>query len=209
MPYTLWSRNRLVGESALDYLANTARHRVGDFHPTEFGESIMPTLTGVREAVLELGRLTTGLRADAAIETSTGPDIRSSTEYADVAEAKAHLDALELELRGPDGSVIPTSSINIRDTQAVIDWSKRRARDGNEPHVGEIDEYDELLFPDDDDELMQSLEHDIAIIEEMLEKNAADARAAGHHVPSSREERPFPRYQIQVELRQRSNPDVE
>ena len=202
MPYTLWSRNRLVGESALDYLANTARYLVGDFHPTEFGESIMPTLIGVREAVLELGRLTTGLRADAAaVETSTGPDIRSSTEYADVAEAQAHLDALELELRAPDGAVIPTSSINIRDTQAVIDWSERRARDGGEADVGvEIDEYDELLFPEADDELMQSLEHDIAIIEEMLEKNAADARAAGHHVPSSREERPFPRYQIQVTL---------
>ena len=44
--YTLWSHGRLLGETELGYTRCMAKHRAGDFHPTEFGETMMPIVTG-------------------------------------------------------------------------------------------------------------------------------------------------------------------
>lgn len=207
MPYTLWSRDRLVGESDLDYLANTPEHKTGDFEPTEFGLSIMPTLTGVRRTSLEYCRVERERHEADPIAGLTDPEARNTTEYADVAEAIAAYDALELELRAPDGARLLTESIHVTDTQEVIEFGERRAAEramrGEQEHAElDIDEYDDLLFPDGDDELMESIEHDIALLDEMFEKNAAEARAEGFDVPTGREQRPFPRYQIQVYIAQ-------
>ena len=188
MPYTLWSHDRLLGESELDYISNTDERLMGDFFPTVYGESRMPVLTGVSRALLEVKRARVARGSDDA-----DARVDHATEYADVAEANTRFDELELQLRGPDGAVIPTDSLHVQDTQLMLQWS-------DEP-LEEIDAYDELMFDTESDAwLMDAVENDLPLVEEMLEKNVAEARAAGHAIPDHREERPFPRYQLQVFL---------
>ena len=52
MPYTVWCNDRLVGESDLDYIANSDDHWTGDFVPTPYGEQIIPILMGPRKAIV-------------------------------------------------------------------------------------------------------------------------------------------------------------
>ena len=42
MPYTIWSRGHLVGETNLDHTRVDPRQRSGDFLPTAFGETLIP-----------------------------------------------------------------------------------------------------------------------------------------------------------------------
>jgi hypothetical protein len=42
MPYTIWSRGQLVGETSLDHTRVDPRQRSGDFLPTAFGETLIP-----------------------------------------------------------------------------------------------------------------------------------------------------------------------
>jgi len=51
VPYTLRSRNRLLGTSELAYRRSFPRLRVGDFAPTELGEQLMAIILGVGPAL--------------------------------------------------------------------------------------------------------------------------------------------------------------
>lgn len=160
MPYTLWSRNRLLGETDLGFVYREAGFRCGWFHPSDIGERLMPSATGVAPA----------LRAMWAI----GPD---ATARADVHAAVDHERALDLELRGPDGAVIPTESIAIIDTHHLLSLA-RQAPDA-EDVPGELDA------------------EDAAEVEASLADWDSDSEPADFEPPSS-EEVEFPRYQIQV-----------
>lgn len=103
MPYTLWSRNRLIGETDLGFIYRENRYRVGWFHPNEVGERLMPAATGVGPA----------MRA----EFIMGPD---STLNADLLAAIDQCESLDLELRGPDGEPFETESIGIIDTHYLL-----------------------------------------------------------------------------------------
>ena len=183
MPYTLWSHGRLLGESELDYRRAFARHRMGDFHPTEVGSRLMPIATGVSPAGIELSRKitrTSGQLDDAA---------RTTSEYADFAAAADHCEALTLELRAPDGSVIPTEWIDVRDldflTSLVVEEDLEMDEGESEP-PGDIE--DELS--DDWDEILSGFDGDANMFGPDLE-NEEQWQAS----------RDFPRYQLQVMLR--------
>jgi hypothetical protein len=47
MPYTVWSRGRLVGESELAYAQAFPDMRMGDFQPSPVGETLLPIILGV------------------------------------------------------------------------------------------------------------------------------------------------------------------
>lgn len=186
MPYTVWSHGRLLGESALDYRRVFPRHRMGDFFPTEAGEKIMPIATGVSKAGVDLVKSLSGSPPGSPARTR----LRETSEYADLAAAEDHYDALELELRGPDGTLIPTEWIDLRDTEFLLslpdlddleesdmglDFSTQADDDFGDPPPG---------FGDDlpDFELEDAFDFD-------------DDDAPWRH------ERVFPRYQLQVMLR--------
>lgn len=171
MPFTLWSRGRKLGETELDYVRCFEKHRMGDFHPTEQGEKLMPVITGVAKALHNLARSTEG-RED------TG-----AAEYADTSAAQVHFDALGLELRGPDGSVVPTEWIDVRDTEFLLSLVEEHEREEDIFGASEDDEVDP--------ELEAAIEHDLALIEESHANPPED---------ESWDERPFPRFQIQVGL---------
>jgi hypothetical protein len=173
LPYTLWSRDRLLGHSDLGYVRDFERHRMGDFFPSELGEKLMPVLTGVTRACA---------------------DVPQTRELADVAEAVTHVESLELELRGPDGAVIPTEWIGVRDVELVL------SEVSEVDEMDDLDEIDPMRADEADMELLRSVQHDMEIIDEMIERNAAASRAAGIPVREEWEEPPYPRYQIQVGL---------
>lgn len=190
MPYTVWSHGRLMGESALDYRRVFPRHRMGDFFPTEAGEKIMPIATGVSKAGVELVKSLSGSPPGGPARTH----LRESSEYADLAAAEDQYDALELELRGPDGNVIPTEWIDLRDTEYLLTIPDLEEIQGADPDDlwAEIDaEFGEPpsdLFDDPLDFGDFELEDDF------------DFDDFDDHEPW-RAQRVFPRYQLQVMLR--------
>ena len=158
MPYTLWSRGRLLGETDLGFIYRENGFRCGWLHPTELGERLLPDATGVAPA----------LRTEFMI----GPD---ATAHADVLAAVDREEALELELRGPNGQRIETESIGVIDTHYLLSIP-----------VNDLIA-DEVLTPDQEAE-----------IAEMVAEFSAESH---EEVRSSQEEEvEFPRYQLQVHL---------
>lgn len=103
MSYTLWSLGRLVGETDFAFLASEDRQRRGWLIPTEQGEPLAAIAAGVSDAM------------EAALEAY---DLEAAA--ADIAAAVDRRDALELQLRGPIGNVIPVERITIRDTVVLM-----------------------------------------------------------------------------------------
>jgi hypothetical protein len=168
MTYTLWSRGRLLGESELDYVRVFRRHRTGDFYPTDVGAKLMPVATGVSPAGINLAGMIAGTSEGAKVG-SLEEKVRQTSEWADLAAAQNHSDALALELRGPDGSVILTEWIDVRDTEFLLSL----ARDDEL----EMTEGDGVSWDDVEEEYDGDFDVDYG------------------------SEEPFPRYQLQVMLR--------
>jgi hypothetical protein len=103
MPYSIWSRGRLVGHTDLGFIYRENGFRTGWFHPNELGDKLMPTATGVAPA----------MRAshEAGKNVLTDPDVTSAYDYEQ---------ALELELRAPDGKRIETEHLAIIDTEYLL-----------------------------------------------------------------------------------------
>src|SRR5205823_2050636 len=103
MPYTLWSNGRLLGHTDLEFIANTEVTKMGWFHPTEIGEQVL-------EIVTEPSRVMTNYR-----ETTDREAL-----LADLAAASNRVEALDLQLRSPEGAVMDTKDIGINDTQRLL-----------------------------------------------------------------------------------------
>ena len=174
MPYTVWCNDRLVGESALDYIANTDEHKMGDFTATAYGEELIPVLMAPRRAVM------------------------AHEPMASIVQAHARRDALRLELRGSDGCVIPAEHIEITDTDWLLslvpnledDWQADLA-------MAEAELRDELAPSDDDDFEQISADPPPWIDDDeddLDEFDVPDVELSDDGRPP----REFPRYQIQV-----------
>ena len=159
MQYTLCSRGRLLGETDLGFVYREGGFRCGWFHPTALGDRLMPAATGVPPAM--------------RTERLIGPD---ATARADVLSAVDQEQALELQLRGPDGAVIATEDIAIIDTHYLLSIARSDPRD-----EGPVDAEAE------------------AEAEALLEEWSAERDPASPHLPAE-EETEFPRYQIQIRL---------
>jgi hypothetical protein len=192
MSYTLWSRGRLLGTSELNYRRVFARHRMGDFYPTDVGAKLMPIATGVSPTGIGLARVS-GTSAESPNSLSE-EEIRKTSEYADFAAAVGHQEALELELRDPDGAVIPTEWIDVRDTEFLLsllgdDFMEGIGRDAD---VRQWDSDDSDSCDDDTADDFDAW---------------LDSRGAGAWSPEIEESdddhdaKEFPRYQLQVMLR--------
>jgi hypothetical protein len=187
--FTVWSRGRLLGESDLDYERAFPDSRFGDFIPTEHGEKLMPIITGVSRALLELSR-TRDKWEDLPL-TDRRDVMRCTTEYGDTKAAEDQFETLELELRGPDGAVIPTSSIGIQDTELLLQW-------GEVGH-GECDSTDAMAEQLSAEELSET-ERDAAALEEWFHELEDFDLDREPWEAGDWKERPVPRYQIHVEL---------
>lgn len=162
MQYTLWSRGRLLGETDLGFIYREHGFRCGWFHPNALGERLMAAASGIAPAM--------------RIEFSIGPDAEA---HADVLAAIDRKEALELELRGPNGSPIDTEDIAIIDTHYLLS-------------IGNDAEEEKRL----EEELTAEEE---AEVQEMLAEWESEHPAWTQGLEPE-EETEFPRYQIQVQL---------
>jgi hypothetical protein len=126
--YTLWSRDRLLGETDLGFAFRERGIRCGWFHPNELGERVMPIATGVAPAL--------------RVEWAIGPD---QTARADVRAAADRLEALGLELRRLDGVVVDTTSIAITDTHYLLSLPPDDTLDEYELTAEQEAEIDEMM----------------------------------------------------------------
>ena len=126
MPYTLWSRGRLLGHSELSFARTAAASlRVGEFAPTPVGERLMPVILGVGPALDAFYDLAIDAREDAIakgepVAADDWPEsVRSTTEYADSVASQDELDSLCLELHDDAGKVVKTDWISLQDVERL------------------------------------------------------------------------------------------
>ena len=192
MPYTLWSRGRLIGHTDLGFARFMPRMRMGWLHPTAEGERVMPIAVGMPPAMQAYVDRARGIDGDAI---AVQAELDRSTEGADLAAAFQHHEALELQLRREDGTVIRTEDIGVVDSHRLIELSRElRHRD----HVEEWGDVGDLLLEPSESELQleEDMDHDAELIREMFEQSDGFREWAIGAVDETR----FPRYQIQVEL---------
>jgi hypothetical protein len=134
MPYTLWSRGRMLGETDLGFVQVFENHRMGWFHPSTVGEGLMPVLTGPGPAMKAVGklmrdplRMATQPQADGAGEEWPA-DIRTTTQYADLVSSIDELESMQLQLRDPDGVIMEVDHVGIDDTEFKKSFLSKRDR---------------------------------------------------------------------------------
>jgi hypothetical protein len=146
MPYTVWSRGRLVGHSELAYARAFPDMRMGDFEPTAIGEALLPIILGVSPALRALYDVLEQMpdAGSGALPHDIGfpPEVRRTTEYADVVSTQDEIDALALELHDSAGNVVRTEWLWFQDTHRLLALA-REDRAALDPDPG---------FDDDDRE---------------------------------------------------------
>jgi hypothetical protein len=167
MPYTLWSRGRLLGETELAYRQAMPGLRAGDFFPNELGDRLMPVIDGMRPVLYALDDVHTEFRRanpSAPYLDDYPPAIKRTPEYADVMSTADEIESLRLELRDPDGAVVETEDIWIQDTHRLL----ALAAAAQDPFDNSFDD----PFDDEDmtDEMRASIEHDVEIMNEHFDE---------------------------------------
>lgn len=194
MSYTLWSHGRLLGESPLDFARCLPLLRMGELHATPLGLALLARVTDTRsDALLAAQRLHRG--------TPSGDSmggVHATPQYAsinaDLSAAGDYLDALALKLRRPDGSVVPTESIDVTDTEFLVAFG---APEGD-PLIDPVDqpaEGDDLRVSFDPETDVDDPEEDEDIFDdpELLSLESDEWKE-----PPVRR---FPRFQLEVTLR--------
>lgn len=184
MPYTLWSRGRLIGETELAYARSLPRLRGGDFAPSELGETLMPIIVGVGPALKALHEAAEVIwderernKLPRHPESGWPPELHSTTEYADAMSLPDELESLALELHDANGAVVATEDIWLQDTHRLLAMANESV-------------FDDFADMELDDDLEAEIQADI----ELLESEFAFESDLGLSEPE------FPRYQIFVTL---------
>ena len=185
--YTIWSGDRLLGETDLGWVRCMPKVRSGFFHPTELGTRFMPTICGVSPAMREVFRLRRVIEGDDQADGASFRALERTPEYADMLEAIQHELGLALMLRGPDGCLIATEHIFIQDNEYLLSL----ADEADESEMFES-RWDETLDP----ELEGSIAHDIELL---FGSGDVDDWESDDWAPEGAKA-PFPRYQIHVRL---------
>src|SRR3954471_20568654 len=102
MRYTLWSRDRLLGESDLSPVQSFPHVQFGWFVPTPEGQRSLEVLTGGRAALWKLSRMLNDpmramMRPKNRQKGEWPADIRNTSTYADFMAYQDHLEAMELQ----------------------------------------------------------------------------------------------------------------
>jgi hypothetical protein len=103
----------LLGESELDYVRVNPRLRTGDLHVTPRGLTVFDRISQFHAD---------GFQAMRRLNRAKGlvSELDEREVDANFAAENDHYEALDLELRAPNGNVIPTDSIYVRDTEYLL-----------------------------------------------------------------------------------------
>ena len=134
MPYTLWSRGVLVGETDFALSKPEGRQLIGVFHPASSGMLVLPALTAMAPALFGLGAAMERLGATLE-EMEDDPDgalaLLDGTESGHRVMTSAR-EIAELELRDPDGRRLLFESILVSDLEEL---ARAAAAAGSEVEV--------------------------------------------------------------------------
>lgn len=197
MPYTVWSRGRLIGETDLEFPPVIDVQRSGHFHPTVEGERVMELIASPLPAMRAY------LHRNARDAKDRGfvlDELQRSALFADLAEVFQHTQALELELRRDDGSVVPTDDIGFQDTHCLQALGEAMLEGADQAEDAESWVADD---PIEQSEADRQLEMDVQRDLELLDLPPDDwgDDLASPWVPDDvLDEARFPRYQIHVML---------
>lgn len=121
MEYIISSSGRPIGTTELGFDPLLGANRSGWFHPNALGETLMPNIAlqfpAMRAFVCRNAR-------DADGQSIVEPNFRSSSLFADLAEAFHRVEAMELTLHHPDGTMIPTVQLGIQDTEHLFELAR-------------------------------------------------------------------------------------
>ena len=202
MQYTITSRGRPIGVTDLGFLYREGPSRMGWFHPNAEGEPLMAVITSPSSAMH-----TPASSGERSGESPADARQRAATCLADLAEASQRVEALELELRRDDGSVVATEFINIQDVEELLAWSGRidaiRDREGWKYGDAEPDPLYDLMEDVFDEELdaLDEIEPELDLEpEDELMFGDGFADTAAPWTPEEYEPDPSMRYQIYVSL---------
>lgn len=196
MTYTLWSHGRLLGESPLNFPRCLPRLRTGALQTTPHGQCLLARVADTRsDALFAAQELHHGITPAAAggAPHATSP---YATISADLTAADHYLNALDLELRRHDGSVIPTERIDVTDTEFVIAFGALEDELTDEP----------AFLPNEADELHVSFDPETDIDDpdaDNDDKDLLEDLDAIDLVPDGWQERPEgapSRFQLEVIL---------
>ena len=192
MPYTVVSRGRVVGTTELEYTRWRKGFRGGSFSPAEDAASLLEIAVGVSPATIALGKKIREMdrRVDQGSPTIAAhvPHLKATTEHADLASAGDREEALELELRAPDGSLIATEWIALQDTEFLLSL--------DDDDLADTDEFDE--WSDSDSNISTT---SMSVFDEDDLFNECERWSEEFDLDWADEpEKPFPRYQIFVAL---------
>ena len=130
MPYTLWHRKQLIGETEFERERQPPElgkgwHMAGVFHPTDLGQRLLPRLCGILTAGFDLKEelVRRGLPTE-------DPPQEIIDELFETTEAGAHILDIgrvlsEVELRDPDGVTLKVSTIAFIDFAELAALSRR------------------------------------------------------------------------------------
>lgn len=134
MPYTVCSRGRPIGVTALDFARFDSRFRAGWLHPNTEGEQVLEVVGALVPAMRAfMDRRDPG---DGQSGSSRLPD-RRSTACANVYEALHRVDSLELSLHHADGTSIATGMIAVQDCDRLLELARDVSFDGDDLFDGE------------------------------------------------------------------------
>lgn len=127
MPYTLWSRDTLLGSSNLQAPSPDSQTLLGEFEPTSAGLALVPAFTeqmramrGITPIIEQSGMLDGSATEERGDAFAT--QLHASAEGQRLFAAKAAMEALELELRDESGRPMPASQFFVQDVlQAIND----------------------------------------------------------------------------------------
>src|ERR1041385_7886605 len=121
--YSVWLNDRMIGETAFDLPKLGRRKLAGRFHPTEFGLTVLPSITAMLPALFDFGDLCRnhGLPRDTdpGRAADEGFDLLAETPAGRRLQAAAHVIA-QLEIRDDEGYEIVWESILISDSADLV-----------------------------------------------------------------------------------------
>ena len=184
MQYTVRSRGRPIGVTDLGFVCTNVHHRMGWFHPNEYGNRVMPHISALLPA------LRASLGEYDGVSFTLDPAILNAEEPYE--EALRRVSDLELTLHRPDGSRVQAEYVAIQDVEQLLALPETELDE-----FGEDDWqwYDALS--DDDDPLELNTDTDA-----MLATPGFDAVEPWQPEDDSDadENVQFPQFQIQVSL---------
>ncbi|MDQ3949938.1 MAG: hypothetical protein M3282_06305 [Gemmatimonadota bacterium] len=121
MPFTLWKRGVLTGETDFGLAKLGGRRRAGVFHPTPAGMMVLPALTAMAPALFGLGHAMKRLPlSDEAIERDPDAALDAFERSPEGQKVLAAAEQIaELELRDENGKRVEFESILVTDLEEL------------------------------------------------------------------------------------------